>query len=140
MHNGCGEIDYGSLDSLGRPTGVSATLDNSMLHTGSSAKSSIRPPGFAGQSSGHARGHLLAKQLGGSGTDERNLVTLFQNPVNTPIMRGFENQIKKAIEAGEIIKYRVTPDYIGNSLIPDSIHMVAIGDRGFQLDVTIKNI
>ena len=51
---------------------------------------SIKPAGFLGGSANHARGHLISRLLGGSGTDARNLATIYQNPVNTPVMRGFE--------------------------------------------------
>ncbi len=53
------------LDHLGRPTGVTATITEAMINTGTAARQSIRPPGFRGQSAGHARGHLLARLLGG---------------------------------------------------------------------------
>jgi DNA-entry nuclease len=55
-----------------------------MIGTGTSARHSIKPAGFGGQKSGHARGHLLGNQLGGSGDDVRNLVTIYQNPVPNP--------------------------------------------------------
>ncbi|MEM9246230.1 MAG: RHS repeat-associated core domain-containing protein, partial [Cyanobacteria bacterium P01_F01_bin.153] len=89
-----GKIDYGSLDSLGRPTGVTAVITPDMIKTGSPALRSIKPPGFKGGAAGHARGHLLGSQLGGSGAEPRNLVTIQQNPANTPVMRGFETQIR----------------------------------------------
>lgn len=110
-----------------------------MIGTGSSAKQSIRSPGFGGKAVGHARGHLLGKQLGGSGSERKNLVTLFQNSVNSPIMRDYENAVRKAVEAGEIIEYSVTPIYDGNNLIPSFIHMKAVGNKGYKLDKKIPN-
>lgn len=80
-----GNVIFGSLDDLGRPTGVTSTITSDMIGTGSSANPAIRPPGFGGQAEGHAHGHLLANILGGSGNDFRNLVTLFQNSANRPI-------------------------------------------------------
>jgi hypothetical protein len=77
---------YGELDELGRPTGEAATIDRSMLRTGTSADRDIRPPGYEpGATPALARGHLIAKLLGGSGRTARNLVTLIQNPTNTPV-------------------------------------------------------
>ncbi|WP_204902516.1 hypothetical protein [Clostridium estertheticum] len=46
---------YGELDSLVRPTGINATITRDMIGTGSSARSSIKPPGFLGGVEGHAR-------------------------------------------------------------------------------------
>ncbi|MFC5099862.1 polymorphic toxin-type HINT domain-containing protein [Kibdelosporangium philippinense] len=72
-----------TTDGSGRPTTMSATLTKQMIGEGTSADSDIRPPGFAGGRpiGDHARGHLLGKQLGGSGDIAENLVTLFQNPL-----------------------------------------------------------
>jgi hypothetical protein len=135
-------INYGELDSLGRPTGINAIITSDMIGTGSSASSSIKPPGFLGGGkggAGHARGHLLGKQLGGSGTDTRNLVTLYQNPVNTPVMRDFETSVRKTVEDGQIIDYSATPIYKGNNFMPSGVTLNASGDGGFQLYVTIIN-
>ncbi len=133
------KVIYGELDSLGRPTGINATITSDMIGIGSSASSSIKPPGFLGGGEGHARGHLFGSQLGGSGKDPRNLVTLYQNPVNTPVMSSFERQVRKAVEAGETINYSVAPIYKGNQLIPSGVTLNANGSEGFQLDVTILN-
>lgn len=103
-----GQIIFGELDNLGRPTGVTATITKDMIGTGSKASQSIKPPGFLGGgpgSPGHARGHLLGNQLGGTGKDDRNLVTLYQNPVNSPVMRDFESFVRAAVEKGEVVRY-----------------------------------
>jgi DNA/RNA non-specific endonuclease len=115
-----GSISYGALDDLGRPTGVSAHLTPDMVGTGSPAARSITPPGFGGGSAGHARGHLLGNQLGGSETDARNLVTMFQNPANSPVMRGFENQVRTALDAGQVVNYAATPIYRGSGSCPSA--------------------
>jgi RHS repeat-associated protein len=66
------------------------------------------------------RGHLIGKQLGGSGTDMRNLVPLY-NEANSPIMSSFENEVAARIKAGETIYYQSDANYTGNNPIPDSI-------------------
>ena len=132
-------IIMGNLDSLGRPTGVVAHIDKNMINTGSKPKSTIRPPGFKGGKFNHARGHLLANQLGGSGKDKRNLVTLYQNPVNSPKMRDFENELAKTIKGGEAINYIVVPKYKGNSEKPFAITLIAVGNKGLKKGVTILN-
>lgn len=137
-----GQTIFGELDSLGRPTGMTATVTEDMIGTGTKASQSIKPPGFEGGgpgSPGHARGHLLGKQLGGPGDDPRNLVTLFQNPVNSPVMRDFESSVRAAVENGEVVRYKSIPIYEGNNLIPSGVTMSARGTGGFQLDVTVVN-
>ncbi|URZ02826.1 DNA/RNA non-specific endonuclease [Clostridium felsineum] len=136
------KVIYGELDALKRPTGIKATITGDMIGTGSPASSSIKPPGFLGGGkggAGHARGHLLGNQLGGSGKDPRNLVTLYQNPVNTPVMRDFETSVRKAAEEGQTINYSATPIYKENNLMPSGVTLNAVGDGGFQLHVTILN-
>ncbi len=49
VHNKCPKIKYGELDSLGRATGVEATITGDMINTGTKAKQSIIPAGFFGQ-------------------------------------------------------------------------------------------
>jgi filamentous hemagglutinin len=76
----------GELDLFGRPTGATAVINSESVALGTSANSSIRPPGFGGQAENHAKGHLIANSLGGSGDDARNLVTIFQRNANHPNM------------------------------------------------------
>ena len=132
-------VNYGALDDLGRPSGVTARLTPDMVGTGSPAARSIKPPGFGGGSAGHARGHLLGNQLGGSGTDPRNLVTMFQNPANSPVMRGFENQVRGALDSGQLVDYAVTPIYRGADLMPMGVTLHAQGSGGFNMFVTVLN-
>jgi DNA/RNA non-specific endonuclease/Bacterial TSP3 repeat len=131
---------YGELDALGRPTGAAATIDRSLLRTGTSADRSIRPPGYEpGATPPLARGHLVAKLLGGSGGDARNLVTLIQNPTNTPVMSAFERQIATAVEDGQVVKLTAQPIYRGAEAMPRAVTLSARGSGGFQLDVTVLN-
>ena len=44
-----------------------------------------------------------------------NLATIYQYPVNMPIMRGFEQQVAGAVRAGETVNYTVPPIYRGPS-------------------------
>ena len=137
-----GFIRYGELDSLGRPTGIYSVITKDMINSGTDASRYIYPPGFNGGgpgSSGHARGHLLAKQLGGSGRDPRNLVTLFQNGPNSPEMRNYETSVRRAVESGEIVFYKVTPIYNSNNLIPTGITIEATSTKSFNLFVSILN-
>lgn len=116
-----------------------------MPSAGTEVPASIKPAGFINGISpkkggaGHARGHLIAKQLGGDGTNLRNVVTLYQNPVNNSSMKKAENQIRMKRDLGETIFLSVIPLYIDNSGLPYSIRMIAYGDRGYRLDINILN-
>lgn len=137
-----GSIDYGSVDEFSRPTGIQARITKDMVGPdgiGSPAEQKIRPPGFEGGPMGHARGHLLADQLGGSGKVDGNLVTLYQNPVNNPYMRVIENKVRNAVENGEMIDYKVTPIYDGNNPVPAKITIEVKGDQGFSIKAIIEN-
>lgn len=136
-----GRVIYKALDAQGRATGVEGTLVPSMYNQGTKANDRIEPPGWKGQGTLHnqARGHLLAKILGGSGDIEHNLVTLEQNWTNSPVMRDFELDVAQALRGGETIKYASTPLYDGDNPIPRGVTIVAEGDQGFQLSVTILN-
>jgi hypothetical protein len=137
VHNACDAI-YGNLDKFSRPTGIIAEL-SAPLPSGTKANPRILPPGWGTVYNGKARGHLLANVLGGSGDDKRNLVTIVQIPINTPIMRDIELSIRDAVNAGETILYQVTPIYRGGDLIPMGITIEAIGDQGFELALTLLN-
>jgi hypothetical protein len=136
-----GRIEYGPLDALGRPTGVRATITQDMIGTGTAANPSITPPGWSGNGTlfNEARGHLLGRQLGGSGDLAENLVTLQQNPANTPTMRGFENLTRSTVEGGQVVQYSSTPIYNGTNLVPRGVTLSATGSEGFDLNVTILN-
>lgn len=113
-----------------------------MIGTGSKASQSIIPPGFQGGGpggAGHARGHLLGNQLGGTGKDVRNLVTLYQTPVNTPVMRDYESSVRAAVESGQVVRYQAIPVYEGTNLMPTAVTLRAQGTGGFKLDVYIQN-
>ncbi|MBP1048357.1 DNA/RNA non-specific endonuclease [Enterococcus sp. BWM-S5] len=138
-----GWITYHKLDSLGRATGADALLTPDMVNTGTSANQSIRPPGFISgkEPYDHSRGHLIGRQLGGTGDDSRNLTTLYQTPVNAPYMTKYENQIRKAMDNGETIRYRVTPIYEGSDLLCQSIEMEAKGlSKNSDIDFYVRII
>jgi len=135
-----GNVILGELDDIGKPSGVVATITEDMIGTGSAANPAIRPPDFAGGANNHSRGHLLANILGGSGTDARDLVTMFKRNANSPNMRHFENQKRSAIDGGEVVNFRVIPIYSGNRSIPSGVTMTARGSGGFNLDVSVQNI
>lgn len=138
-----GWIHYGDLDQLGRPTTAEALITPQMIGTGTGASQDIRPPGFISGKAphNHSRGHLIGRQLGGSGEDLKNLVTLYQNPVNTPYMTKYENMVRQAADNGETIRYRVTPVYEGNIGMPIAVDMEgkSLNSNTIDFHVTIEN-
>ncbi|WP_176138389.1 DNA/RNA non-specific endonuclease, partial [Mycobacterium sp. D16R24] len=134
-----GQAIFHGVDNLGRPTGITARITPDMIRTGTKAPDYVRPPGFLGGAAGQARGHLLAKVLGGSGTESRNIVALIGNPVNAPAMRGFEAVVQAAVESGRTVDYVVTPLYKGNELMPAAVQIVATSSEGLEIAGTVLN-
>jgi RHS repeat-associated protein len=123
-----GRVVYKKLDRLGRARGVEALLSSDMM--GGKTDPKVDPAGWVtGQH--YNRAHLLGAQLGGSNKDPRNFVTMHQY-ANTPVMRDLEGQVRKAVDNGEIIRYRVTPVYSGRSLLPKGVTIEAYGNKGFK--------
>ncbi|WP_407704026.1 DNA/RNA non-specific endonuclease [Streptomyces smaragdinus] len=99
----------------------------------------IEPPDFFKLPWGErARGHLIGRQFGGSGTELRNLVPLY---ASANLAMGYiENRISKEIGAGQAVHYEVTPAYGTNSTgVPVAVHLEARGNRGMDVDCYIEN-
>ena len=144
-----GTVDYGRVDpGTGQRSGIRATITPAMVaaaerdELGSTAAQGIRPPGFDRlPARNRARGHLLGRQLGGSGELAANLVALYQTRANSPVMRDYETAVAEAVQAGETVRYAVRPLYPSRTSkgAPSAIRITASGDRGFRLDVTVAN-
>ncbi|WP_374103135.1 DNA/RNA non-specific endonuclease [Streptomyces sp. B93] len=65
------------------------------------------------------RGHLLGNQLGGSGTDRRNLVALHGVPNRKPYMAKVESEVAAMVNSGQTVYYEVTAHYTGKNGAPD---------------------
>jgi hypothetical protein len=124
---------YGSLDKHGRATGIEVTMnwqvrENVKHKTGPD----LDVPGMVpGQDQ---KGHLLGAQFGGSNHDPRNFVPL-KKSVNSPDMRGIENQVKTHMynNQGQDFTYKVTPVY-GNpppgNPVPSAVEMQLTDSSG----------
>jgi DNA-entry nuclease len=144
-----GAVDYGRVDRrTGQRSGISATITPAMVRAaaahdlGSVADPAIRPPGFEDlPARNRSRGHLLGRQLGGSGEAAGNLVALYQRRANSPVMRDYESAVAEAVGRGETVRYRVRPVYPspGFEGAPDALRITASGDDGFRFDVLIAN-
>jgi DNA/RNA non-specific endonuclease len=144
-----GTVDYGRVIAVtGQRSGIRATITPAMVaaaareELGSAADPSIRPPGLDRlPARNRARGHLLGRQLGGSGDLAANLVALYQTRANTPVMRDYETAVAEVVRAGQTVRYTVQPIYPSRTATgaPSAIRITATGDGGFRLDVTIAN-
>ncbi|MFE9890370.1 DUF6531 domain-containing protein [Streptomyces scopuliridis] len=121
-------VHYRELGPGGRAQGVTATLTRSMM--GGKTDPGVDPAGWE-SNKGYNRAHLLGAQIGGSNKDPRNFVTMHAY-ANSPIMRRYETQVRKAVDNGEVIEYSATPVYKGDSVIPEGVWLEAQGSDGFQ--------
>lgn len=135
------EVRHGRPTSLGQAAGLVATLTSSTVDSGTKANRRQTPPGWQGNGRTHnqARGHLHAKQLGGSGRGPLDLVTLTQNPTNSSLMARFENEMKRRVLAGEVIEYTAMPLYNPGVLPPARVLLAALGTRGAPVARIVEN-
>jgi DNA-entry nuclease len=144
-----GSIDYGRVDPVtGQRSGITATITPRMVaaaardQIGSEPDQDIRPPGFDQlPSRNRSRGHLFGRQLGGSGEVASNLVALYQERANSPVMRDYETMVADAVRDGQTVRYQVRPLYArpADRGAPRAVRLQAVGDHGFRLDVEIAN-
>ena len=133
------EIRAGSVNANGQAMGVNATLTANMLGAGTKARGT--PPGWQGHGTRYneARAHLLARRLGGSGTDARNIVTMTHQGANTPQMSSFEGKVARRIRAGEVVEYSVRPLHGPGVLPPSAVLLTAYGSCGAPAARIIQN-
>ena len=125
----------------GQALGINATLTSRLLGTGSDTNRRMSPPGWQGNGRiyNESRGHLLARRLGGSGKDPRNIVTMTQNGTNNPEMSKFEGRVAKLIKGGDIVEYSSIPLYNADSLPPSMVLLSAQGSRGAPMARLFRN-
>jgi hypothetical protein len=111
---------YGKLDEYGRATEAEAVLV-APITKGSKSRADV--PGL--DTNYHDRTHLIPKELGGSGRRE-NIVPMYWN-VNQNVMVEFEQQVAAAVNRGDIVRYKVTPQYRGSEAVPFAITIEAKG-------------
>ncbi|MFG3382222.1 LamG-like jellyroll fold domain-containing protein [Streptomyces sp. NPDC047999] len=162
---------YAPVDTLhgNRATGVEACLDQAFINAnpGTATKTSaIAPPAYTWAAifaSDHGNRpakfwrnacHLLGKQLSGDGLRYDNLATCSRSanaapmdqrdPGQHPNMVFYENRVKAAVDAGQVVHYKVTPVYEGNRVVPVSFRMqargvTATGRPGIEFDQHVEN-
>jgi hypothetical protein len=104
-----GYVEYLGI-TAGQRHGVVAVVTRSMLRTGSAARYSFP---FITSLAGLliVRGHLLARVLGGSGSEARNLVPLYHHRTNLPMYRDFEQRVQNYVQRGGTVRVEITPYY-----------------------------
>jgi len=135
-------VRYRDLNANGQAAGIHATLTAPMLGTGARASRRLTPPGWQGDGKRYneARGHLLAKSLGGAGgLESRNFVTLTQKGANSPQMQTFERDVARRVREGEVVDYSATPLYDDGVLPPSLIVLTAHGSRSGPSARLIRN-
>jgi len=136
------DVRYRELNADGQPMGAHVSVTAPLIGTGTRAPRWLKPPGWQGNADvkrNEARGHLAAKDLGGSGTDRRNVVTLTHHGANTPQMRDFEQEVARRARGGEVIEYSATPMYSPGILPPGLILLMAQGSSGMRQARLIQN-
>ena len=68
-----------------------------------------------------------------------NIITIQQNGANSGLMSALEGRVYKAVKAGEVIEYSVTPIYEGVAKAPKAITITARGSSGFNESLTVLN-
>jgi RHS repeat-associated protein len=135
--NAAQPINYFELDDRNRATGADACYQGSVPPGGSEA--TYTPPGYK-EKIGMARGHLIAKSLGGDGAEPRNIVPLWQDKVNTSAMYyGVEKVVKRWIDGGATVYYRVEPVYSGKDPVPVYLRIIVVSDSGPPIVARIDN-
>lgn len=158
-------VQLSSQDEQGRPGVANAYLNKSSrqyrsrTETGNSK--TIKPVGWQQATIGgnyrtlYNRGHLIGYALAGniksfdpSEANPQNIATQTAwanqasngNDDNTG-QNYYETQVRRALDHNERVRYRVTPIYSGNNLVPSGNHMEAKSSDGkLQFNVFVPNV
>lgn len=134
------------LDEAGRTQQANALLMKEALPTAKrSPRLTTKPSGWHQQITpqGHLyeRSHLIGYQFSGLNDVPENLITgthVFNASTAKGMLR-FETMVKKAVDAGAIVRYQVTPLYDGSGLLPLGVQMMAVSvnnNNGPQVNIT----
>lgn len=138
---------YGDLDNLNRVTAANALLNVSLMPSAKREPLHWNPTGWHNKriSGGwlYNRSHLIGYQLTGQNNNPKNLMTGTRS-LNSPEMLAHEMDIAYYLKQSNshYIRYRVTPVFRGEELLPRGVQMEAqsIGDNSVHFNVYIFNV
>ena len=138
---------YGDLDNLNRVTAANALLNVSLMPSVKREPLHWNPTGWHNKriSGGwlYNRSHLIGYQLTGQNNNPKNLMTGTRS-LNSPEMLAHEMDIAYYLKqsSSHYIRYRVTPVFRGNELLPRGVQMEAqsVGDNSVHFNVYIFNV
>jgi len=138
---------YSDLDNLNRVSAANALLNVSLMPTAKREPLHWNPTGWRNKkiSSGwlYNRSHLIGYQLTGQNNNPKNLMTGTRS-LNSPEMLAHEMDIAYYLKqsSSHYIRYRVTPVFRDNELLPRGVQMEAqsIGDNAVHFNVYIFNV
>lgn len=138
---------YGDLDNLNRVTAANALLNVSLMPTAKREPLHWNPTGWHNKriSGGwlYNRSHLIGYQLTGQNNNPKNLMTGTRS-LNSPEMLAHEMDIAYYLKqsSSNYIRYRVTPVFRGDELLPRGVQMEAqsIGNDSVHFNVYIFNV
>lgn len=140
--------EYGNLDNLNRVTAANALLNVSLMPSAKREPLHWNPTGWHNKrinGSGwlYNRSHLIGYQLTGQNNNPKNLMTGTRS-LNSPEMLAHEMDVAYYLKQSRshFIRYRVTPIFRGDELLPRGVQMEAqsIGDNSVSFNVYIFNV
>lgn len=145
-----GAVAYGVVQADGTRTTSAAVITATIIaeasdrNIGSTANSNIIPPGFYDLGTNRSRGHVIGRQLGGSGDVEANLVAQFQNRSNSPVMSTCEGNIadylRDGLAVGDDLYYQVQPVYdLSVQEYPTALWLYASDNGSVLVNMLIDN-
>jgi len=138
---------FSDLDSLNRVGAANALLNVSLMPTAKRTALRWNPTGWHNKkiSSGwlYNRSHLIGYQLTGQNDNPKNLMTGTRS-LNSPEMLAHEMDIAYYLKQSNsnYIRYRVTPIFRGDELLPRGVQMEAqsVGNDSVHFNVYIFNV
>lgn len=136
----------GQLDELNRVTQANAMLSEVVTpKTDRDARLTVNPTGWKQQKvqgkTVFDRSHLIGYQFTGHNSEIRNLMT-GTSELNRVGMLEYETKVRDALKRGLHVRYRVTPIFKEQQLLPIGVQMEAksIEDNSLEFNVIVANI
>jgi RHS repeat-associated protein len=136
--NSLSQIEYLPRDRQGRARGAFACLTPSATQL--DWRPPATPPGYV--PGVHERGHLIARQFGGT-SDLENIVPMYPHANGWTGMEGIEQQVRDRLNRNERVFYAVIPRYAADTgpinYVPYKIDVYILSASGF-MHVSVYNL